>query len=441
MKHRNTRCWTRRDFLKGAAWAVAAPHIIPAGALGLDGRPAPSERVVLGYIGLGPRGLWNAREQMNCPQAQLVAVCDVWKNRREQAKAIVDAHYKNKDCAAYVDFRELLARPDIDAVGIATTDHWHVPMTIAAARAGKDAHTEKPLGISIAEDSACREAVKRYGRVFQYGAESRSTAVSRLGAELIRSGRLGRIREIRVKAPNSVRGGSREPRPVPEGLDYEMWLGPAPWRPYSGCPDSGPDWFHVRDYALGFIAGWAAHPLDLMVWAYDTHTTGPLEVEGTGVIPTEGCNDVVMDWNVRIRFGDGVVMTFQAWGVEPETEPKLAEAGNYAQFIGEEGWIALSYRRLVTEPDSLARTPIGAYDVHLPQSAGHEANFIECVRSRRTPVDPIDDAVRSDLISHVSEIAIRTGRKIKWDPVKEEIIGDPEAARLVARGARDPWKV
>jgi hypothetical protein len=222
-------------------------------------------------------------------------------------------------------------------------------------------------------------------------------------------------------------------------LNYELWLGPAPWRPYTGCPDSGGNWFHVRDYALGFIAGWAAHPLDLLVWAYDLHLAGPWEIEGTGVIPTSGCNDAVLDWDVTIRLANGVKMTFQAWGLQPETEPRLANSGNYAKIVGSDGWVALRYMGLLTEPESLAQSVIGPGDVHLPASPGHEANFIECVPSGQRPVCPVEDAVHSDLISHLSEIAIRAGRKIVWDPVREEIVGDPDASRLMHRAHRAPW--
>ena len=432
---------SRRGFLRTAPAGLALPWLVPGSALGLAGRAPANDRVVLGYIGCGPRGLLNMREQMGCPEAQLVAVCDVWQHVRQQAKAVVDQHYGNRDCRAYVDFRELLARDDIDAVGIATPDHWHVPMAIAAMKAGKDVHVEKPLGISVEEDLACRLAVRRYGRIFQYGAESRSSALCRYGAELVRSGRIGQIRQIIVKAPNSVRGGSTQPKPVPPGLDYELWLGPAPWRPYTGCPDNGPGWYHVRDYALGFIAGWAAHPLDLLQWAFDTHQAGVWEIEGTGIIPAEGCNDAVIDWDVRIHFASGVRMTFQAWGVTPEKDPRLAQQGNYAQIIGTEGWVALCYMGLVTQPESLRNVPIGPNDVHLPRSPGHEANFIQCVRTRQTTVSPVDDAVRSDLISQLSDIAIRCGRPIRWDPVKEQILGDPEAARLMSRAMRAPWSL
>jgi len=365
----------------------------------------------------------------------------VWKNRRDQAKRVVDAHYKNGDCTAYNDFRELLARQDIDAVGIASTDHWHVPMAVAAAKAGKDVSVEKPLGVSVEQDQICREIVKRYERVFQYGTEARCSAACRLGAELVRNGRIGRVREIRVKAPNSIRGGSPEPKPMPEGLDYDLWLGPAPWRPYSGCPEAGPNWFHVYDYAIGFIAGWGAHPLDLLQWAFDTHLAGPWEVEGTGVVPTEGQNDVVIDWDVRIRFSNGVEMSYWATGLPKDEHPRLAKLGNYAQLIGTEGWIAVYYAAMDCEPQSLGDEPLSPDDLRLPVGSGQERNFIECVRSRQTPVSNIDDAVRSDIISHISDIAVRTGRKITWDPVNEQIIGDVEAARMLTRTMRSPWQL
>jgi len=437
------RC-NRRRFLRhtaAAAGLFTAPCVITSNALGGQGRPPASERVVTGYLGTGPRGLLNIREQLTCPEAQVVAVCDVWQHVRERAKGVVDAHYQNTDCRAYVDFREVLARDDIDAVGIATPDHWHVPMTIAAAEAGKDVSTEKPLGISIAEDLACREAVKRYDRVFQYGTEARAVDACRLGCELVRNGRIGEIREIRVKAPNSRPGGSRVPKPVPEGLEYDLWLGPAPWRPYSGCPNNGPSWYHVRDYALGFIAGWGAHPLDLLQWAYDTHLAGTWEVEGMGVIDRQGCNDAVHDWDVRLRFANGITMTYWATGLPKEEPPQLARLGNYAQLIGSEGWIAIFYASMICEPASLATAPLGPDDVRLPVSRGQERNFIECVRTRQTPVSHIDDAVRSDIISHIGDIAIRTGRKITWDPVKEEIIGDEEASRMLTRALREPWRL
>jgi len=432
---------TRRGFLRGAVGAVAAPYVITSTALGGEGRPPASERVVTGYLGVGPRGLLNVREQLSCPEAQVVAVCDVWKHVRDRAKGVVDAHYKNADCKAYVDFREVLARDDIDAVGIGSTDHWHVPMSVMAAKAGKDVCVEKPLGVSIREDQICREVIKRYDRVFQYGTEARASAACRLGAELVRNGRIGQVREIRIKAPNSHPGGNPQPQPVPDGLDYDLWLGPAPWRPYAGCPDNGGSWFHVYDYALGFIAGWAAHPLDLLVWSFDTHLQGNWEVEGTGVIPSTGRNDAVINWDVAIRFASGVKMSFWATGLTKDEDPRLARLGNYAQIIGDEGWVAVYYASMLCDPPSLAGAELGPDAVRLPVSHGQERNFIQCVKSRETPVSNVDDAVRSDLISHVSNIAIRCGRKVTWDPLKEQFAGDPEATRMMTRAMREPWKI
>lgn len=444
MNHSGHKRWTRREFLKRAAAAggvAAAPCVIPATALGGDGRPPASERIVTGYLGVGPRGLLNVREQLSCPEAQVVAVCDVWQKVCERAKQTVDAHYKNDSCKTYTDFRELLARQDIDAVGIGSTDHWHVPMTVAAAKAGKDVCVEKPLGVSVEQDQICREVIKRYDRVFQYGTEARAMPACRLGCELIRNGRIGEIREIRVKAPNSIRGENRSPKPVPKDLNYDLWLGPAPWRPYAGCPDKGPNWFHVYDYAIGFIAGWGAHPLDLLQWAFDTHLAGTWEVEGAGVIPQQGCNDTVIDWDVNIRFANGIAMNYWANGVAKEEEPRLAKLNNYAQLIGTEGWIAVYYGGMMCEPESLQTTVLGPNDIRLPVSRGQERNFIECVRTRQTPVSNIDDAVRSDIISHISEIAVRVGRKITWDPVKEEIIADEDASRKLTRAMREPWQL
>jgi len=430
---------SRRAFLRRLAATTAAPYFLTSTALGAAGRAPASERVTTGYIGVGPRGLQNTREQMACSDAQVVAVCDVWKHTRERAKTIVDRHYGNHDCAAYADFREILARDDVDAVGIATPDHWHVPIAVMAMKAGKDVHVEKPLGVSLAEDIACRQTARRLGRVVQYGTEARSRANCRIGCEIVRSGRLGEIKAIRVKAPNSARGGNTKPRPVPEGLDYDLWLGPARWTPYTGCPTGGGHWYHCYDYALGFIAGWGAHPLDLLVWACDLHTFGPWEIQGTGVIPTEGRHDAVVDWDCRIHLANGVTITYQAWGVTPETEPKLARLGNYTQFIGTEGWLAVHYGGMCSEPDSLRTTPLGPNDVHLKESYGQEADFIKCVKTRETPVSPIAAAVRSDTISHVCDIAIRLGRPLRWDPLKERFLGDPQAARLARRPMREPW--
>ena len=425
------KLWTRRGFLKGAA-AAAVPCFVPSSVLGGKDEVPPSERVVVGYIGTGLQGLnVNLPGLLGCAQAQVVAVCDVWKDNRDRAKHKVDNQYGNKDCRAYVDFRELLGREDIDAVGIATPDHWHVSMAIAAMKAGKDVHVEKPLGISLAEDLACRDVVRRYNRVFLYGAESRSVRNCRLACELVRNGGIGEIREIHVNVPDIPKHNpAGPPQPAPPGLDYDLWLGPAPWRPFTVLPMAGKypyPWYYVRDYCAGWINNWAAHLLDLLQWGFDTHLAGPWKIEGTGRIPAESDHDVVVGWVVNIQFGNGVKMRFRG-------------GGQQTRFIGSEGEIALRYGGLADDKSKrLVESFSGRKEHRLPVSNHHEHHFIECVKTRRTPVDSIDDAMRSDSIAHLSEIAVRTGRRITWDPVKEQMIGDPDAQRYLSRTTREPW--
>ena len=412
--------FTRRRFLKGAAAAVAAPYVLTSTALGGEGVPPASERVTIGLIGCGGQGSGVFRGLIGAG-GQPIAFADPWVDRREKWA-------QQTGGTAYADFRELLKRDDLDAVCIATTDCWHVHHTVAAAKAGKDIYTEKPLGVSIREDQICRDAVRRYGRMFQYGTQQRSSAHCRYGCELVRSGYVGEVREITVYAPDSAEGGSNTPLPVPEGLDYDMWLGPAPWKPYCGQATGGNAWWHDYDYALGWIAGWGAHPLDILVWGYDTHKTGPWEVEGTAHIPTTNRNNVVMKWDVDIRMANGVKMKFRP-------------GGDYTEFKGTEGWIGISRGGIKADPPSLLKINLKPDDVHLVESRRHGGNFLESVKTRKDPVSHIEDAVRSDIFSHVSDIAIREGRKIVWDPEKEEIIGDEAASRRLSRAWREPWRL
>jgi len=416
--------FTRRKFIKRAAGATGAaaatPYVITSTALGAADTPPASERVTVAGIGVGGRGSGVFNGLIHAG-GQPVAVSDAWKQRRDKWAERI----KGK---AYADFREMLARDDIDAVSVATTDAWHVHHTVAAAKAGKDVYCEKPLSVCINDNLACRRVVRRYDRMFQYGTQQRSSAHCRFGCELVRSGKIGEVKEILVIAPDSAPGGSTKPLPVPEGLDYDMWLGPAPWRPYCGQSTGGGAWWHDYEYAIGFIAGWGAHPLDILVWGYDTHKTGPWEVQGTATIPYTGRNNVVMKWDVDINFANGVKMKFKP-------------GHDYTQFTGTEGWVGISRGGIKAEPASLLKIKLGPDDVHLQESRSHGGNFIEAVKSRQDPVSNIEDAVHSDIISHVSDIAIRCRRKIVWDPVKEQIIGDDQASRMLSRAHREPWRL
>jgi len=433
---KNTKL-TRRRVLRSATGMATAvcgmPYVITSRALGVGGTPAASERVTLGHIGVGGQGGGLLRGFLGLENSQSVAVCDCFRNRRIERAKTIDDTYANRSgnakyqgCKTYEDFRELLARPDIDAVVIATPDHWHVPIALAAARAGKDMYVEKPLGLSIEQNQTLRAAVHRYGNIFQYGTQQRSfNTHCAFACELVRNGYLGQIKKIHVDAPAGSGGGSTEPIPVPEGFDYDRWLGPARWSDFTKdrCTSAG-SWF-VYDNSLGFIAGWGAHPLDVMHWGYPQI---PIEYEGIGQIPTEGLFNTITHWHVRGRFASGVEFLFK-------------DGPDKTTFFGEEGWVAASRGGIDANPMSLLSIKLKPQDTRLLQSPNHYQNFIDAVRSRTTPASPIDSAVQSDFVSHLSDLAIRTARKIQWDPVKEAIIGDADLNRLLSRPMRTPWRL
>ena len=428
---------SRRAFLRNTTASAVGAFILPASttARANDNRriPAPSTLITIGHIGVGGQGSGLLSGFLEVEGSRSVAVCDAFKSRREAAAAAVNQKYAGKKksgqykgCASYEDFRDLLGDPGIDAVVIATPDHWHVPIALEAARAGKDFYVEKPLGVSIAQNKALRSSVHRYGNIFQYGTQQRCfNTHCALACELVRNGYLGKIREIHVEAPPGSGGGSLEPVPVPEGFNYNLWLGPAPERPYTRdrCTNSGT--YHIYDNSLGFIAGWGAHPLDVMHWGYPQI---PIEYEGTGVIPRTGLFNTVTNWNVRGRFADGTAFTFK-------------DGPDKTTFVGDEGWVAASRGGIDAHPKSLLNVVIKPDEIHLLQNINHYQDFVNCVASRRPTSSPIDSAVQSDFVSHLSDIAIRTGRKIRWDPVREEIMGDAMATAMQGRPMRAPWAI
>ncbi|MCY2951512.1 MAG: Gfo/Idh/MocA family oxidoreductase [Planctomycetota bacterium] len=411
-----------------AGSALVFPSIVPSSVFGAS---APSRRATLGHIGLGGQGGGLLQGFLGVTQSQSVAVCDPIKERREGTVKAIDSYYAAerdqgtyKGCQAFNDFRELLARKDIDAVVVATPDHWHVPIAMAAVRAGKDVYVEKPLGISMEQDKAMRAAVRRHAAIFQYGTQQRSfNQHCGFACELVRNGYIGELKAIHVVAPNGETGGIPTLQPVPAGLDYDLWLGPAPVAPYTHDRVFGVGRWHIYDYALGFIAGWGAHPLDIAHWGYP-HI--PVQYAGTGRIPTEGLFDTVVDWDIRGRYATGIEFTMKT-------------GGDKTTFVGTKGWVAASRGGIAAEPASLLKVAIKPDEVRLLQNKHHYRDFADCVLTRRTPVSNIDSAVQSDFISHLGDIAIRTGRKINWDPAKETIVGDEAAARMMGRAMRQPW--
>ena len=391
------------------------------GGAGQRQKAPASERVALGHIGVGNQGGFLFSMFQNCRGAQSVAIADAYKSRRE-AKA--------RMCGgkAYADFRELLARDDIDGVIVATPDHWHVPIAIAAAQAKKDAYVEKPLGLTIEQNLACHRVFQENQRIFQYGTMQRSMAHCHFGCELVRSGRIGTIRALEVIAPNGGAGGSTQVTAVPPDLDYKMWCGPSPIKPYTvdRCKPEGTYW--IYDYSIGYLGGWGAHPLDIMVWGSDADLAGPFTVEGTGVIPTVGLYDTVYNWDMKIEMAGGVKMVF-------------TPGGDSTKFAGTEGWVRIWRGGIDAQPKSLLKEKIGPKDEKLLNSRNHYQNFVDAIRSRKQPVSTLVDAVRSDNISQVCDIAVRLKRKITWDPAKQTIVGDEEAAQRMHRDMQAPWTI
>ncbi len=429
----NKRC-SRRYFLKkvtGAAIAtIGFPYVIRPSALG---QVAPGNRIVLGFIAVGGRGSALLANFMELPDSQIVAVCDVKKPNRDNALNVVDKHYGKKVCTAYNDFRDLCARDDIDAVVVASTDHWHVLHALEAVRSGKDVYCEKPLGVSVEQGQVLRREVHRYGRIFQFGTQERSSRNSRFACEMVRSGRVGKIHTIKVGTRYSIEAENFPTMPVPDWLDYDLWLGPAPWAPYTANRVNNSHWFHISDYALGFIAGCGIHTIDLATWGNATDLTGPIEVEGTAVFSKDGLCDCAMSWDVNLKFANGVLMNF--------TDGEKNPLG--VKFEGADGWVFVKEEHLGgtvdANPKELLKKEIGPDEVHLPVSNHHQQNFLDCVKTRSQPVAPIDVAVRSDTLCQLSNIATRLGRKLRWDPDKEIFINDDQANRLLKRPMRSPW--
>ncbi len=434
--------FSRRDFLRRSAavtaGAVTFPYIIPARALGADGAVAPSNRIVMASIGTGGQGSYDMKALMSVPDVQMVAVCDVDAGRRANAKKAVEDFYAGKNdatfkgCAEYNDFREVLARDDIDAVMIATPDHWHPAISVAACKAGKDIYCEKPLSNSIPEGRAVVDAVRKYRRVFQTGSHERSRDNARYACELVRNGRIGKLHTIRVNMPidNHYPVGPQPVMPVPEGFDYNMWLGPAPLEPYTEkrCHF----WFrYILDYSGGEMTDRGAHILDLAQLGNGTDDTFPTSVEGQGWFPEDGLFNTAMSYRYQFGYANGVTLIGESKG----------ERG--VKFEGTDGWIFIHVHGgdLEAEPAALLKEVIGPKELHLGRSRGHHLDFIENVKSRGECKAPVEVGFHTAAMCHMANIAMRLGRKLNWDPAKEMFINDDEANRMMVPAMRSPWHV
>jgi hypothetical protein len=402
---RETRGITRRGFVQRAAAAsVAVPWFVPGSALGAEGATPANERIVMGAIGVGGRGTGDMRGLMGHGEVQMVAVCDPVPEHRNRAKDLVDQHYGNKDCRATNDFREIVSRDDIDAVMIGTPDHWHALIGIAACKNGKDVFCEKPETLTIREGRAMVEAARRYGRVFSGGSQR---VLGDYGdwPRRVRGGALGEIKEVFVDCGGPSGDCYLAEEPMPAGLDWEMWLGPAPWRPFH--PNLIKGGFRAyRDYSGGGMTDWGAHRFGAAMFAVGVHKTGPVEV-----IPPDG-KDVEL---LTYRFANGLLMYHR--GTRNIT------------YKGTEGELPGSDRQVTGEVD------IEGYKGR----GGLLGDFVHCVHTRQKAFRDIEIAHRACTVCHLGNIAYWLKRPLKFDPVKEEILGDPEAARWLGRPMREPW--
>jgi predicted dehydrogenase len=426
---------SRRSFLKRSSVltssAIAAPCLIPATVLGRDNAVAASERITVGMIGTGSHGIHrNLKMYLAQKDAQVLSVCDVDGKRVAEAKNLVDEKYGNDSCTTTKDFRSILDRDDIDAVMISTPDHWHVLISVMAIRAGKDVQCEKPT-LTIDEGKILVKTVREHQKVFQTSTEDRSLPMYHRMAELVRNGRIGKLKRIEVILPKQPpRPGDPTPQPVPPELDYDMWLGPAPEAPYTK------DRVHfnfrwIWDYSGGIICDWGTHLFDTAQWANDTERSGPVEIEGTGTFWKGGLYDTVKDYDVTYRYANGVEMTCR-----PGT-PSIKFVGSDG-WVGNRGWTG----KVEASSDEILNSKIGPNEVRLfTNPAGEHRNFLDCVKTREDPYFPVDIGHRVSTVCHLANIAIKLGRKLNWDPDRELFPGDDAANRMMSREMRSPWSL
>lgn len=455
---------TRRGFIRCAAAttlaATAFPTIIPGSALGRNGAVAPSNRITVGVIGCGPQGRGDMSNFLSQKDCQVVAVCDVKNDQLDLARNAVNQHYGQNDCKTYHDFRELVARRDVDACLIATPDHWHVLNALAAVNSGKDVYLEKPLAVTLEEGRALRKAVRKQKRVFQFGTQQRSERMFWLASQLVRDGRIGALRHVNVWAPGSAPGGSLKQVAPPPGFDYDLWLGPAPVTPYTEerCSDDGArkTWWFISDYTLGFVSGWGIHPLDIALWGSGDLCRGIVEVEGRGTFRnTEGVCDTATIWEVDFKFGNGVTMKFTGvpnghnqgkptgdpWLYQNEWRTRYRRIESHGTaFEGTDGWVHIDRTGINLQPEELIDVKPETFKTSLVRSNGHVRNFLDCVRSRADTVCPVEAALAADTLCHLADAAMRLGRKLKFDFEREGFVNDAAAdGRLRARPMRKPW--
>ena len=426
---------TRRGFMKTAGVAAgtmaAFPSIIPSTVLG---QSAPSKVLTVACVGVGGMGLSHLTQLLDRTTVRVVAVADVDAFHQKRAAGIINKKYGDTACKTFGDFRAVTRDPAIDLITVATPDNWHALTAIDAIRNGKDVFVEKPLTLTVREGQMLVEELRKHKRIGQTGTMQRSSEGFHRAAELIRNGRLGKIRHIDVLIPANNRyvGATWKPEAVPEGLDYDFWLGPAPYAPYTS-QRTHYQFRYILDYAGGQTTNWGAHYLDIAQWALGMDETGPVEVDGYGVYPGSGLFTAPTRVDVRYAYANGVTMRMR-------TRTDGVYDGNII-FYGEKGRLDVSRSKLKSDPESVLKEQIGDNEVRLYKSRDHFGNWIECVKTRALPVSDLAIGHKTTNLCNIGNIVMQVQRKLTWDPVKECFAGDDMANRLLSRPMRGPWSL
>ncbi len=425
----------RRKFLRNVSSATLGislfPTIVKASALGWEGNIPPSDRINMILIGCGGRGKENLRQLLKSNEVRAIAVCDVDDSKSGRAKNIIDERYGNTDCRVYKDFREILEKEKADTAILALPDHWHALISCAVADKGIDIYGEKPLARYLAEGRAIVDAVQRNNIIWQTGSQQRSESNFHHAAELVRNGRIGKIDYVEVGLPDGgMYIGNPPVQPVPEGVDWDMWLGPAPKVPFRGVLHG--NWRGIMDYAGGPLTDWAGHHIDIAHWGLDLERTGPVTIDGKGRANNDGIFNVLVEYDFTCVYANGIKIR-----VANSSELKH---GMGTTWYGSGGWIHVNRQGLNASDENILKEKIGKNEIQLYKSSNHYQNFIDCVKSRKETIAPSETGHRSISVALLGEIAIITGQKLHWDPVTEKFTDNNiYATRLLKKPYRAPW--
>lgn len=430
---------TRRVFLRNSLLAGVVPWLVPGRVLGAQGQARPSSKITLGVIGVGAQGQSDLRDFLRHDDVRVRAICDVNKRNLESARGIIAERYGSPDVKVFGDFRELNADPSIDAILMALPVHWHSIPSLDAVLHGKHIFHEKPMAMSFEEAARVRDAVRSKGVVFQFGTQQRSDTRFRWACELALNGRLGRLREIRVSVPAGSQGAVLPEQPVPEFVDWDRWVGPAPMSTFHEQKLQRDTHENITNFSLGMISCWGIHHLDIAQWGNDSDASGPRTVEGTGEFPNAGSLDAILRWNVRFEYESAAPILFVSDGT-PGFEHGI-------RFAGESGWVQVRRGAITTAEDNegLLKDPgnqPGTMPRKLQVSQDHTRNFLDAIKSRTRSICDIESAVRADTLCQLALIAVKQARRLTWDWKAERFVNDPAAdALLKSRPFRGNWKL